>query len=118
MQLYVKIIRGHKDIKAREIIVLEAVLLPRRPSPTWRLLSSSYSAPYIRDQPLLRPRVIRCRRGRTTQAGGADVPTALGSWTDEAMDDADATPTYTTHAWRTGNEDGRCRRAELMPQLR
>jgi hypothetical protein len=90
MQLYVNIIRGHKDIKAREIIVLEAVSLPRRPSPTWRLLSSSYSAPYIRDQPLLRLHVIRCRRGRTTQAGGADVPAALGSWTDEAMDDADA----------------------------
>jgi hypothetical protein len=46
MQLYVKTIRGHKDIKAREIIVLEAVSLPRRPSPTWRLLSSSYSSPY------------------------------------------------------------------------
>jgi hypothetical protein len=36
---------------------------------------------------------------------GADVPAALGSCTDEAMDDADTTPTYTTHAWRTGSED-------------
>jgi hypothetical protein len=40
-----------------------------------------------------------------TRAGGADVPATLGSWTDEAMNDADATPTYTTHAWRTGSED-------------
>jgi hypothetical protein len=40
-----------------------------------------------------------------TQAGGADVPAALGSWTNEAMDGADATPTYTSHAWRTGCED-------------
>jgi hypothetical protein len=39
------------------------------------------------------------------QAGGADAPAALGSWTDEAMDDADATLTYITHAWRTGCED-------------
>jgi hypothetical protein len=40
------------------------------------------------------------------QAGGADVPAALGSWTDEAMDDAEATHTYTdTRAWRTGSED-------------
>jgi hypothetical protein len=32
------------------------------------------------------------------RAGGADVSAALGSWTDEAMDDADATPTPTpTH---------------------
>jgi hypothetical protein len=36
---------------------------------------------------------------------GADVPAALGSWTDEAMGDADTTPTYTTHAWRIGRED-------------
>jgi hypothetical protein len=46
----------------------------------------------------------------TMRVGGADVPAALGSWTDEAMDDTDTTPTPTPHMHgeqiaKTGEDD-------------